>query len=139
MALTTFQGNYTITHSILNPDAVCIEQGDVMQILLKDHPVTGVKMFDKFDLQTGNLPYEIAWKNATNVAYDAAHDQLVGTIFMPGPLDPEDKPTFIERAFCMSLAGDPSQRANTLNCYVSPSVTGASPDPDDGSWAGDVD
>jgi hypothetical protein len=139
MALSTFQGSYTINHSILNPDSVCIEEGDTMQVVLKDHPVTGVKMFDKFELQTSNNPYYVAWKNATNVAYDTAHDQLVGTIFTPGPPDLENNPTYIERAFCMSLAGDPAARPNMLNCYVSPSVTGGSPDPDDGSWAGDVD
>lgn len=138
MALTTFEGSYTVHHTVVNPDAVCIEEGDTMAILLKDHPITGSRTFDKLQLTSDNNTYFLTWKNATNVAYDPAHDQIVGTIFTLGPPDINNNPTYIERAFCMSLAGDPTARAATLNCYVSASITGGSPDPDDGSWSGDV-
>lgn len=138
MALTTFEHSYTISHTIVNPDAVCVEEGDVMEIVLKDHPTTGSRIFDKLQLTSNNNTYYLTWKNATNVAYDLAHDQIVGTIFTLGPPDINNNPTYIERAFCMSLAGDPGERANVLSCYVSASVTGGSPDPDDGSWSGDV-
>lgn len=138
MALTTFEGSYTINHTIVNPDAVCVEQGDTIEIVLKDHAITGNRMFDKLELTSSNNDYFVTWKNATNVAYIPAHDQLIGTIFTLGPPDINNNPTYIERAFCMSLAGAPNDRAGTLNCYVSASVTGGSPDPDDGSWSGDV-
>ena len=138
MALTTFEGSYTIAHTIVNPDAVCVEQDDIMTVVLKDHPTTGSRIFDKLDLDTDNNAYFVVWKNATNVSYDAVHDQLTGNIYTPGPPDINNDPTYIERAFCLSLSGDPSSRANTLNCYVSASVSGGNPDPDDGSWAGDV-
>lgn len=138
MALTTFEHSYTITSASPNADAICVEEGDVMQIVLKDHPTTGSRTFDKLQLTSNNNTYYQTWKNATNVAYDLAHDQIVGTIFTLGPPDINNNPTYIERAFCMSLAGDPGERGNRLNCYVSASVTGGSPDPDDGSWSGDV-
>lgn len=138
MALSTFEGSYTINHVVVNPDVVCVEQYDTMAIVLKDHPITGNKVFDKFELTTGNADYFATWKNAANVAYDAVHDQIVGTIVTLGPLDPNNDPTYIERAFCMSRAGDPSARVSVVNCYVSESLLGGGTDPDDGSWAGDV-
>lgn len=139
MALTTFEGSYTINHEITNPDAVCVEQGDTIEVVLKDHPITGDRVFDKLQLTSSNNAYSLTWANAANVAYDSAHDLIAGTIFTPGPPDINNNPTYIQRAFCLSLGGAPAARASTLNCYVSASVTGSSPDPDDGSWAGDVD
>jgi hypothetical protein len=139
MALTTFETSYTISHTIVNPDAVCVEQGDVMTVVLADHPITGSRVFDDLELTTSNNAYYLVWKNATGVSYLAEFDQITGTIYTPGPPDINNDPTYIERKFCMSLCGDPATRANKLNCYVSASVSGGSPDPDDGSWAGDVD
>lgn len=138
MALSTFEGSYTINHAVVNEHVVCVEYSDTMAIVLKNHPVTNKKVFDRFELTTNNTDYETTWNNAANVAYDAAHDQIVGTIVTLGPPDSNNDPTYIERAFCMSLAGDPSARTAVLNCYVSESLLGGGPDPDDGSWAGDV-
>jgi len=138
MALTSFEGSYTINHDVEKPEVVCLDSGDTLEVKLQLHPITGEKIFDEFELTTSTNAHFIVWKNATNVCYDIVHDQIVGTIFSPGPPDLENNPTYIERAFCMTLSGNPYARPNVLNCYISASVTGGSPDPDDGSWSGDV-
>jgi hypothetical protein len=138
MALTSFEGSYLVKHDVDKPEVVCLDSGNTMEIKLKIHPMTGEKVFDKFELTTNTNAHFIVWKNAANVCYDIVHDQIVGTIFSPGPLDPNNNPTYIERAFCMTLAGNPYTRPDVLNCYVSASVTGGGSDPDDGSWSGDV-
>jgi hypothetical protein len=138
MALLTFMGSYTVAHDVTNPEVVAIDQGDTMTIVLTDHPVTGAKLVDGLAITPLSSPHVDTWKNAANVAYDAVHDQITGTIVTLGPPDINNNPTYRERAFCMTLTGHPQVRANTLHCYVSESLSGGGTDPDDGSWAGDV-
>jgi hypothetical protein len=137
VALTDFQGNYTIQHAVSNPDVVSIDQNDSIEIVFVSHPITGNPVLHSFVITPITSPHVSTWKNATNLAYDAVHDQITGTIWNQGPLDINNNPTYVERTFCMSLDGDPTLRVQRLHCYVGPGSSGN--DPDDGSWAGDVD
>jgi hypothetical protein len=136
MALTSFQDTYTIQHAVSNPDVVAIDQNDSIEIVLVPHPVTGTMIFDSFVVTPGTSPHTTVWSNATNVAYDPVRDQITGSIWTLGPPNGTGTRGYCERVFCMSLDGDPTLRAQRLHCYVGIGGTGG--DPDDGSWAGDV-
>ncbi|WP_386068791.1 hypothetical protein ACFJIW_02595 [Tahibacter sp. UC22_41] len=141
MALTSFENNvYKIKHTVDYPEIVCVEYEDTMEIVLKVHPLTGNKVIDKLELTSNNSDYVVIWKNATGLTYDPIHDQITGFIVtkdLPDPITNEI--TYHDRAFCMNLTGKPSERTLRLHCFVSKSLTGGGGDPDDGSWAGDVD
>lgn len=138
MALTSFEHSYTINHEVDLPNIVAANEGDGITIVLKNHPVSGARVFDRFEFSSSTQAYVDAWENAANVAYTALYDQLTGTILTPGPPDQNNDPTFIERAFSMTLSGTPSDRHRKLHVYVSESVFGGGGDPDDGSWTGDI-
>lgn len=139
MALTSFEAVYTIGHPIDYPDIVAANSGDAITIVLKNHPVSGARVFDRFEFSSSTPAYVSAWENAANVAYTAVYDQITGTILTPGPYDQNNNPTYVERAFSMTLTGTPTDRMRKLHVYVSESIFGGGGDPDDGSWTGDID
>lgn len=139
MALTSFRDTYKIQHAVNNPDVVSIDQNDSIEIVLVQHPINGSMIFDSFVITRDppdTSPHAAVWSNATNVAYDPVRDQITGSIWTLGPPTGGGPRLYVERAFCMSLDGDPTLRTQRLHCYVGIGGTGG--DPDDGSWAGDV-
>jgi len=136
MALTDFEDTYKILHDVDYPDVVSIDKDDSIQIILVPHPLTGNPTLDSFEVTSTNSLHVDTWKNATDLAYDPVSDRITGKICNLGPPDPNSERHYVERAFCMTLDGDPSLRMRRLHCYVS--VSGSGGDPDDGSWAGDV-
>ncbi len=143
MALTTFANkNFKINHAVGYPTIVCAEQNDVMEVVLVDNPLTGKKVLDSVKLTSPNpaSEYVDVWKNATGLVYDAVRDQVTGFIVTKAEYDaPNNRYIYVDRMFCMSLPGNPDERITRLNCYVSKRLTAGGTDPDDGSWAGDVD
>lgn len=138
MALTDYElKDFTIHHSITLTDIVAATQNDVMTIELDTLPVSGEKYIKKLSMASANTDHVNIWKNATNVAYNAAYDNITGNIYTLGPIVEEEQ-TYVERTFCMSLTGNPSQRAAHLHVYVSGVVGGGGGDPEDGSWTGDT-
>lgn len=138
MALTDFElKEFAIKHSITLTDIVAAAQNDVMTIELDTLPISGEKYIKKLNMDSANADHVNIWKNATNVAYNAAYDNITGNIHTLGPIVNGEQ-TYIERTFCMSLTGNPSQRAIYLHAYVSGPVGGGGGDPDDGSWTGDT-
>lgn len=136
MALTDFEDTYTILHDVDYPDVVSINKNDSIQIILVPHPVTGNPTLDSFEITPVTSPHVDTWKNATDLAYDPVSDQITGKIWNLGPPDSNNVRHYVERAFCMTLDGNPTLRQQRLHCYVGLGSTGS--DPDDGSWAGDV-
>jgi len=143
MALTTFANKiFKINHAVGYPMIVCAEQYDEVEIVLVDNPLTGKKVLDSIKLTSTNAASEYVdvWKNATGLAYDVLLDQITGFIVTKAEFDaPNNKYLYVDRKFCMSLSGDPGELLTRLNCYVSKRLTSGGTDPDDGSWAGDVD
>ena len=138
MALTSFAlSNFVVNHTVDYPDIVCVEQGDSMNIVLADHPISGQKYIDALELTSSNSAYVSAWANAVSVAYNATYDQITGVVYAPGPpVGGED--SYIARNFCMNLQGTPNSRSQHLHVYVGTSLGGGGGDPDDGSWTGDT-
>lgn len=143
MALTAFANkSFKINHTVSYSSIVCAEQYDEMEIVLVDNPLTGKKVLDSVALTSTNpaSEYVDVWKNATGLVYDAVRDQITGFIVTKAEYDaPNNRYVYVDRMFCMSLSGDPGERLTRLNCYVSKRLTAGGTDPDDGSWAGDVD
>lgn len=138
MALSSFANKtFTIAHVIDYPDIVCANQTNTMQIVLEEHPVSHELCIKELALDSANSVHVAAWKNAVNVAYDGAYDQITGMLYAPGePQNGED--TYVPRNFCMNLQGTPAVRGKHLHVYVGPSLNGGGGDPDDGSWTGDT-
>ncbi|WP_257388962.1 hypothetical protein [Tahibacter caeni] len=141
MPLTSFENNiYRINHTIDYPEIVCVEYEDTMEVVLAVDPVTSEKVIDELKLTSNNSDYVSVWKNATGVTFDPLHDQITGNIMTPDPPDPvTNEIAYHNRAFCLSLTGNPTQRTSTIHCFISKTIGGGGGDPDDGSWAGDVD
>lgn len=138
MALTDFElKDFTINHSITLTDIVAAAEDDVMTIELDTLPVSSEKYIKKLNMVSTNTDHVNIWKNATNVAYNAAYDNITGNIYTLGPIVEEEQ-TYVERTFCMSLTGNPSDRGTYLHVYVSGAVGGGGGDPEDGSWTGDT-
>jgi hypothetical protein len=138
MALSEYElKTFVVHHSTDYPEIVAADEDDSMTIELDTLPVSGEKYIKKLNMDSTNSDRENVWKNAVNVAYNAAYDNITGTIFTLGPIV-EEVQTYVERTFCMSLTGEPSQRGSYLHVYVSAPVGGGGGDPEDGSWTGDT-